>query len=168
MNNERHNMDSQPLAWYRMDARQARTELSSSEEGLSEQEAVNRLRRYGPNALTDEQQISIIKVALHQFTSPLIYLLLIAALITFLLGEYIDTGVIMAVVVINAIIGFMQELKAEENVRSLKNWWWQRPGSSVTVMRRRLMLPNWFPATWCCWLPGSVCRPTCDLCRLTS
>ena len=103
-----------------MDARQARAVLSSSEGGLSEQEAVSRLSRYGLNALADEQHISVFKVALHQFTSPLIYLLLIAALITFLLGEYIDTGVILAVVVINAIIGFTQELKAEESVRSLK------------------------------------------------
>jgi Ca2+-transporting ATPase len=57
---------------------------------------------------------------LHQFKSPLIYVLLVAAVVTFFLQEYIDMAVILAVVILNAVIGFIQEVKAEQGVRSLK------------------------------------------------
>lgn len=109
------------MDWYRMDAGQALEQLDSSEGGLSSQEANRRLGHYGPNKLADEAQISRLQILLHQFTSPLIYILLIAALVTLLLKEYIDSGVIMAVVLLNAVIGYLQEYKAEESVRALEN-----------------------------------------------
>ncbi|NIO20844.1 MAG: hypothetical protein GTN76_08930, partial [Candidatus Aenigmarchaeota archaeon] len=70
--------------------------------------------------LAEEEKISRIKILIHQFKSPLIYILLIAGLVTLLLQEYIDSSVIFAVVIVNAVIGFIQEFKAEESVRSLK------------------------------------------------
>ncbi|PKN13598.1 MAG: ATPase [Deltaproteobacteria bacterium HGW-Deltaproteobacteria-4] len=109
------------MEWYQMDARQALEACTSIEEGLSSEEAARRLIEYGPNKLAEGEELSRLKILLHQFTSPLIYILLIAAVVTFLLGEYIDTGVIMAVVLLNAIIGYIQEFKAEESVRALKN-----------------------------------------------
>jgi Ca2+-transporting ATPase len=108
------------MAWYQQNHQQVLDALQSAESGLSSQEAQKRLVQYGPNKLAEEEQISRLTTLLHQFTSPLIYLLMIAAMITFLLHEYIDTGVILAVVIINAIIGFTQEIKAEESVRALK------------------------------------------------
>ena len=109
------------MEWYRTEAGQALNELASSEVGLSSQEAAARLDRFGPNKLADEEQISRLQILLHQFKSPLIYILLIAALVTLLLKEYIDSGVILAVVLLNAVIGYLQEFKAEESVRALKN-----------------------------------------------
>ena len=79
-----------------------------------------RLLLYGPNKLAEEEKINKLKILLHQFTSPLIYILLIAAIVTFFLKEYIDTGVIMAVVLLNAIIGYTQELKAEKRCKGIK------------------------------------------------
>jgi len=79
-----------------------------------------RIEKYGPNKLAEEEKISKLKILLHQFTSPLIYILLIAGVVTILLKEYIDSGVIFAVVILNAIIGFVQEYKAEKSVRALK------------------------------------------------
>ncbi|MDZ4185563.1 MAG: HAD-IC family P-type ATPase [Desulfuromonadales bacterium] len=109
------------MEWYQMDVRQALDASTSKEEGLSSEEAARRLAEYGPNKLAEGEELSRLKILLHQFTSPLIYILLIAAVVTFFLREYIDTGVIMAVVLLNAIIGYFQEFKAEESVRALKN-----------------------------------------------
>ena len=106
--------------WYQSAANEALTRLTTSEEGLSEAGARERLLRHGPNRLADQDKISRLKILLHQFSSPLIYVLLIAAAVTFLLGERIDTGVILAVVILNALIGYTQEFKAEESVLALK------------------------------------------------
>jgi Ca2+-transporting ATPase len=108
------------MEWYQMDIRQALETFTATEEGLTEEEAARRLTESGPNKLAEGEELSRLTILLHQFTSPLIYILLIAAVVTLLLGEYIDTGVILAVVVLNAIIGYFQEFKAEEGVRALK------------------------------------------------
>lgn len=109
------------MDWYRMDAGQTLGELGSDEGGLSSQDVARRQIHYGPNKLAEEERISRLQILLHQFTSPLIYILLIAALVTLLLEEYIDSGVILAVVFLNAAIGYLQEFKAEESVRALKS-----------------------------------------------
>jgi magnesium-transporting ATPase (P-type) len=108
------------MHWYQMEAHEALEKLATTDDGLSGQEAVERLEKYGPNKLAEEERISRLKILLHQFTSPLIYILLIASVVTLLLGEYIDTGVIIFVVLLNAVVGYFQEFKAEESVRSLK------------------------------------------------
>ncbi|MDH3330093.1 MAG: HAD-IC family P-type ATPase, partial [Desulfobulbaceae bacterium] len=68
----------------------------------------------------EEEKISKFRILLHQFVSPLIYILLIAGIVTIFLHEYIDSGVIFSVVILNAVIGFIQEHKAEESVRALR------------------------------------------------
>jgi Ca2+-transporting ATPase len=108
------------MNWYQIDSKDSFRKLNTSEEGLTDKEVKERLLQYGPNKLAEEEKINKLKILLHQFTSPLIYILLIAAIVTFLLKEYVDTGVIMVVVLLNAIIGYIQEFKAEESVRALK------------------------------------------------
>jgi Ca2+-transporting ATPase len=108
------------MNWYQLDAKEVFHKLKTEENGLSSDEVTERLKKYGPNKLVEEEKISRLRILLHQFTSPLIYILLIAAVVTTLLHEYIDTGVILAVVILNAIIGYFQEYKAEESVRALK------------------------------------------------
>ncbi|MDP2992278.1 MAG: HAD-IC family P-type ATPase, partial [Deltaproteobacteria bacterium] len=108
------------MHWYQLGVKEIFQTLRSSEEGLTDAEAGERLIQHGPNKLAEEERISKLKILLHQFTSPLIYILLVAAIVTSLLKEYIDTGVIMTVVILNAIIGYIQEFKAEESVRALK------------------------------------------------
>ena len=105
---------------YQMKAEEALERLGTAEEGLTEHESAERLKKFGLNKLAEEERISRLKILLHQFTSPLIYILLVAAVVTLLLGEYIDTGVIIAVVLLNSVVGYFQEFKAEESVRSLK------------------------------------------------
>ncbi len=108
------------MNWYQLSVREILERLKTTEHGLTEVEGKNRLAQYGPNKLAEEEKISKLKILFHQFTSPLIYILLIAGVVTILLREYIDSGVIFAVVILNAIIGYIQEYKAEESVRALK------------------------------------------------
>ncbi len=108
------------MNWYQLPVKEIMQKLGIPEEGLTDNEATERLKQYGPNKLIEEEKISRLKILFHQFTSPLIYILLAAAVVTAILKEYVDTGVIMAVVVLNAIIGYIQEYKAEQGVRALK------------------------------------------------
>lgn len=108
------------MNWYQLGVQETLKGLGASENGLTAEKAKQRAAEYGPNRLADEERISRLKILLHQFTSPLIYILLIAGIITLVLQEYIDSGVIFTVVIVNALIGFVQEYKAEESVRALK------------------------------------------------
>jgi calcium-translocating P-type ATPase len=94
-------------------------QLGTSPDGLSLEEARRRLHQFGANEIEGIKPISIPALILHQFASPLIYILLAAAVVTLLLGEYIDTAVIAAVLALNATIGFIQEYRAEKSVRAL-------------------------------------------------
>ena len=71
--------------------------LTTSPDGLSVEDARRRLQHFGANEIEGIKPISVPALILHQFTSPLIYILLAAAVVTLLLGEYIDTAVIAAV-----------------------------------------------------------------------
>ena len=108
------------MEWYQLEQSELFRKTNTSEKGLSESDAAERLAQHGPNRLVDEEKISRFRILFHQFTSPLIYILLIAGIVTVLLQEFIDSGVIFAVVILNAMIGYTQEFKAEESVRALK------------------------------------------------
>ncbi|KAB7744285.1 HAD-IC family P-type ATPase [Nostocoides sp. F2B08] len=89
--------------------------------GLSGHEAERRLAEHGPNRLPEpERDHPVVRFARH-FHDALIYVLLAAAVVTTLLGEWIDTGVILAVVILNALIGFIQEGQAEHALQSLRS-----------------------------------------------
>jgi len=94
--------------------------LDSSPAGLSADEAARRLAEIGPNRLPEPPRDGVVKRFFKHFNDVLIYVLLGAAAITASLGHWIDTGVILGVVVINAIIGFIQEGKAEEALAGIR------------------------------------------------
>jgi Ca2+-transporting ATPase len=87
--------------------------------GLSQTEAEKRLEKFGENKLKEKAGMSWGKVLLDQFKSPLIYILLLASLTTLALGDVIDAGVIGAAVLLNTILGFYQEMKAERSLEVL-------------------------------------------------
>jgi magnesium-transporting ATPase (P-type) len=93
---------------------------SNAAQGLSEEEAKKRFIQMGPNSLPEPQLRSIFSILLHQFLSPLIYLLLLAAGIAFFIGEARDALVILVVVFLNAIIGSFQEGRAEHSLAALR------------------------------------------------
>lgn len=107
-------------AWYMKAIDDVFDELGTGVNGLSQTEAQARIDKYGLNKLVEDEKVPAWQTVLHQFKDPLIYILLAAAAITIILKDYIDAGVIIAVVILNAIIGFVQEYKAEESIRSLK------------------------------------------------
>jgi len=93
--------------------------LESGRTGLSSEEAKNRLAKYGPNLLTGKKKTSLWLVFLNQFLSPLIYVLLVAAIISMIAGHLIDGFVVLGVLILNAIIGFIQETNAEKAMEAL-------------------------------------------------
>jgi len=94
--------------------------LASDADGLSAQEAAKRLETVGPNRLPTPPKDGPLKRFFRHFHDLLIYILIAAAVITALLAHYIDTGVILAVVLVNAIIGFIQEGKAEQALEGIR------------------------------------------------
>ena len=88
--------------------------------GLTAEAARERLERFGPNTLPAARGAGILVRIVRQFHHPLIYVLLVAGAVTAALGEYVDSAVIFAVVVVNAIVGFIQESKAEAALQSLR------------------------------------------------
>ena len=88
--------------------------------GLSAGEAVSRRERYGPNGLPDVQQRSPLMRFLLQFHNLLIYVLLAAAVLAAVIGNFVDAAVIVAVIVLNAIIGFIQEGRAERALEAIR------------------------------------------------
>jgi len=105
--------------WYSVSPEQALLELETGNEGLSETEAVARLEQYGPNRLKSVKETSAWKILLHQFASPLIYILLVAMVVTLAIQHWTDALVIGVVIVINAVIGFTQENRAENAIQAL-------------------------------------------------
>ncbi|TAN45299.1 MAG: HAD family hydrolase [Rhodospirillales bacterium] len=108
-----------PAAWHACTVPEVQTMLDASSDGLGEAEAELRFKRFGPNLLAKAKKESPLWRFLKQFDNILIYVLLASAAGTAFLGNWIDTGVIVGVVVINAIIGFLQEGKAEEALASI-------------------------------------------------
>ncbi len=107
-------------AWHARDLPSVLGELDSSQTGLSDAEAATRLQRVGPNALPHKPPPSLAEIALRQFRSPLIYLLGAAAVVSAALGEYKDAAFIFGVLAINAIIGTIQEFRAEKASQALQ------------------------------------------------
>ncbi|MDM7458576.1 MAG: HAD-IC family P-type ATPase [Paracoccus sp. (in: a-proteobacteria)] len=95
--------------------------LETTRDGLSDSEAAARLARHGPNRLPEPPRASALARLVRQFNNLLIIVLLVAAGITGLLQHWIDTGVILAVVVVNAVIGFVQEGRAEQALEALRD-----------------------------------------------
>lgn len=105
--------------WHTLDTDRVLSKLQTGWEGLPEDEAARRIARYGPNEVPAEERARPIAILLRQVKSPLIYILLAAAAAALALGKYVDAGVILVVVVLNSVVGFVQEYKAEQAMRAL-------------------------------------------------
>ena len=102
-------------------AEEAYDAASSRPEGLSTDEAARRFESDGPNALPEAEQETWWQRLLRQFNDPMIYVLIAAGILTAILGQVIDTIVIFAVVLVNGLVGFVQEGKAADALDSIRN-----------------------------------------------
>lgn len=93
----------------------------SDKRGLSQDEAARRLQIFGPNELAEEEKVPWWKFLLRQFKSPMVYVLALAACISIIMGERLDAGAILVVILINAVIGFLTEYRAEQALQALKS-----------------------------------------------
>ena len=105
--------------FYRKKAKDILKELNTSEKGLSSSEAEKRLKEDGKNVLQAGKERSLARIFLEQFKDVLVILLLVAAVMSFIIGSYRDGSVMLIIAIINSVIGFMQEYKAEKIMDSL-------------------------------------------------
>jgi len=127
------------VAWHALDAGAACDRLGTGKEGLAVDEAAARLAEHGPNRLTPPKRRGPLARFLLQFHNLLIYVLIGAAAVTAALGHWVDTGVILGVVLVNAIIGFVQEGKAERALDAIRGMLSLR--ATVRRAGKRLELP---------------------------
>jgi len=125
--------------WHALASDVALQRLQSRPEGLSGAEAAQRLARHGANRLPASKPRSKLKRLLAQCQNLLIYVLLLAAVVTAALGHVVDTAVILVVVLVNAIIGYVQEGRAENALDAIKRM--MTPSSSVMRDGRRVTVP---------------------------
>jgi Ca2+-transporting ATPase len=114
---------------------------SQSLTGLTEGEVLERRRQYGENRLPAEKGTSVWGILLAQFKSPLVYIILVAAGVSLAVGELGDFGIIMAVVVIDVILGFIQEYQAQKTYSSLKGL--LKPTTTVIRAGQRQEIELW-------------------------
>lgn len=110
------------IFWHSLSPEQIFEKLSTSSQGLSSADSVTRLAEHGSNVLPENKPPSWLAIFLRQFNSPLILILIGAALVTYLIGEESDAYIILAVLVFNAIIGAVQEGRAQNTLLALKKY----------------------------------------------
>ena len=106
--------------WHQLSAEEALAKLGSSAAGLSTQEAAQRLATGGPNELAEGERVTPLQILVGQFKSVIIWILIAAGVASAVLGEWVDAVAILAIVVLNAAIGFYQEYSAEKSIAALK------------------------------------------------
>jgi len=107
--------------WHVQEAAAVIQSLDSSEQGLSEAEAESRLSQYGPNELRETRRVSSLKMLLAQLASFLIVILIIAAIVSAAIGEWVEAIAIIIIIILAAVLGFVQEYRAERALEALKN-----------------------------------------------
>lgn len=106
--------------WHSLPATEVFRELDSGVDGISQKAADERLKKFGPNRIPEDRPASKARIFLEQLKSPLVYVLVIAGGITLFLGEYSDTVIIFGAVVLNTIVGYFQDAKANRALSKLK------------------------------------------------
>ncbi len=130
-------MEKEEQLWHNLSPDETLKILDSRRSGLTGAEAGKRLQTYGPNILKGKKKTPPLLVFLRQFLSPLIYVLLVATIISAIVQHYIDAAVILGVLLLNAAVGYMQETRAERAMEALV-----RMAAPKAVVRRDGKMKN--------------------------
>jgi Ca2+-transporting ATPase len=122
------------MGWHQKEIKEVLEELKSSVSGISSEEAGKRLVEYGPNALKEKRHKTPFMMFMEQFKDFMILVLIGAAIIAGIVGELTDTIAIVVIVILNAVIGFIQEYRAEKAMAALK----RMAAPAATVIRNGL------------------------------
>lgn len=128
--------------------------MPTDDKGLTSAEAKKRLEQYGPNALPEKPPPSNLVIFISQLRSPLVYILIVAAVVTFVLKEYSDTAIISFAVFINTILGFLQERKASQALVALKQLVHPKAEVIRDGKRKKLDIENLVPGDLVILNPG--------------
>ncbi len=108
------------ISWHSLELDDVRARLETSSQGLSSAEAARRLERYGFNELQEKPRSTFLQLLIAQLNNFIVILLIVASVVSALLGDWVEAIVILLIVVLNAILGVVQESKAEESLAALK------------------------------------------------
>jgi Mg2+-importing ATPase len=139
---------TQAVAYWSLTPEQLFSNLHASKNGLQTADAEQRLKQYGPNTIGAQQQATALRLLLRQFKSPLVIILIIAAIISGIVGEWVDAIIVLAIVLGSTILGFVQEYTASNAVAKLR--------SQVTIKSNLLRggLPQTLPSEQV--VPGDI------------
>ena len=109
-----------PQDWHALKTEEVLHNLAVQAKGLTTEEANRRLEQYGPNQLQEAPRPTFLQMLWEQLNNFVVILLIVASVISALLGDYVEAAAIMAIVVLNAVLGIVQERRAEEALAALK------------------------------------------------
>ncbi|HWQ04856.1 MAG TPA: magnesium-translocating P-type ATPase [Longilinea sp.] len=110
-----------PMTYWSLTPERLFSELKSSKIGLSTAEARQRLKQYGANTIEAQQQATAFRLLLSQFKSPLVLILIFAAIVSGIVGEWVDASIVLAIILGSTILGFVQEYTASNAVEKLRS-----------------------------------------------
>ncbi|NYZ77361.1 cation-translocating P-type ATPase [Candidatus Micrarchaeota archaeon] len=134
------------MEWHALPAEKLPESLGSSKGGLDGKEAEQRIRKYGFNELERRKNVSAISLLLNEFRNPLVYLLVVAAVLSFAIGEQLDSILIGTVIIVNAALGFAQDWKAEKAIEALTALFVRQTrvlrGGKETIVETKYIVPG--------------------------
>ncbi len=125
--------------WHSLSESEVLEKLKTSDYGLSDEEVRSRQKVYGYNELSKKKRKSIFKLALYELKDPMIIILILASILSFLLDEFVEGYVILFIVFINTIISVVQQKKAEASIEALKNM--SAPTAHVIRNNSEIIIP---------------------------
>jgi Ca2+-transporting ATPase len=127
--------------WHALNTKEVLDHLKVEGNGLTSEEAKKRIELYGPNQLREAPRPTFLKMLWEQLNNFVVILLIVASVVSAILGDYVEAGAIMAIVVLNSILGIVQERRAEEALAALKKL--AAPDAQVIRDGRKISIPSY-------------------------